>query len=258
METEFPIIQLTAGNIDQEHVCCAIGDDKVNQQRAAVKRAWMLEQLRYGYVFKKIDVRGKVFIDYVPAEFAWSPVVAPGYAYIQCFWASGRYQGQGLGARLLQECESDNQDKNGLIVVSAPKKLPFLADRKYLAGKGFSVCDSTSQGFLLLVKKFDPQAPDPRFTDAARSGFIPGQEGLMIYYSDICPFVPDYVDIMIRTAEKRGILAAKTRLGTYQEAQALHAPFGIACLFLDGRFLTQEIMTEAKFNKLLDNQLKEK
>jgi len=108
------------------------------------------------------------------------------------------------------------------------------------------------------VKKFDPNAPDPRFSDAARSGYIPGQEGLMIYYSEICPFVPDYVDIMIRTAGKRGIQAGKTKLGTYKEAQALHAPFGIACVFLDGRFLTQEIMTEAKFSKLLDNHLKEK
>lgn len=255
MDTSLKIRQLTAENLDTEHVCCAIGDDKTNRARSEVKRAWIRDQLPYGYVFKKIDVRGKVFIDYVPAEYAWSPVVAPGYAYIQCFWVSGRYQGQRLGARLLQECESDNREKNGLVVVSSPKKLPFLGDRKYLAGKGFAVCDTTSQGFLLMVKKFNPDAPDPRFTEAARSGFIPGKKGLTIYYSDICPFVPDYVDIMIGAAEKQGIPAEKIRLKNFREAQELSAPFGIACVFLNGKFLTQEIMTESKFNKLLDSKL---
>ncbi len=255
MSTDLRSIQLTHQNIGQEHVCCAIGDDKVNQQRAAVKKSWIEEQLQYGYVFKKIDVRGKVFIDYVPAEYAWSPVMAPGYAYIQCFWASGRYQGQGLGARLLAECEKDNQDKNGLIVVSSPKKLPFLADRKYLEKKGFTVSDTTRHGFLLMVKKFRADAPDPRFTDAARLGSLPGKSGLTFFYSDICPFVPDYVDIMIGVADKRGIPSEKIRLKTYADAQKLAAPFGIACVFLDGEFLTQEIMTESKFEKLLDKTL---
>jgi GNAT superfamily N-acetyltransferase len=252
MNPEFASIHLTRENLATEHVCCAIGDDKTNQVRASVKKAWIEDQLQYGYVFKKIDVRGKVFIDYVPAEYAWSPVMAPGFVFIQCFWASGRYQGQGLGARLLRECEEENQNKSGLVVVSSMKKLPFLADRKYLMNKGFVVCDTTRQGFLLMVKKFNANSPDPRFTDNARSGHIPGKKGLTFYYSDICPFVPDYVDIMIGVAKTREIPAEKIKINSWNEAQQLYAPFGVACVFLDGEFLTQEIMTESKFNKILD------
>jgi hypothetical protein len=60
---------------------------------------------------------------------------------------------------------------------------------------------------------------------------------------------------MIGAADKRGIPSEKIRLKTYADAQKLAAPFGVACVFLDGEFLTQEIMTESKFEKLLDKTL---
>jgi len=60
---------------------------------------------------------------------------------------------------------------------------------------------------------------------------------------------------MIGAAEKKGIPSEKARLKTYADAQKLAAPFRVACVFLDGEFLTQEIMTESKFEKLLDKTL---
>lgn len=38
-----------------------------------------------GYVFRRLDARAKVFIEYVPAEYAWLPVTAPNYLMINCF-----------------------------------------------------------------------------------------------------------------------------------------------------------------------------
>ncbi|WP_373665475.1 hypothetical protein SPSIL_020640 [Sporomusa silvacetica DSM 10669] len=64
------IIKLTSSNIDIEHLCCAISDKKC-QQGYVQKKEWLKARINQGYVFKKYDVRHKVFIEYCPAEIAW-------------------------------------------------------------------------------------------------------------------------------------------------------------------------------------------
>lgn len=49
------------------------------------KKEWMKNRFAEGLVFLKCDVRGKCFIEYIPAESAWAPVYAPDYMYINCF-----------------------------------------------------------------------------------------------------------------------------------------------------------------------------
>ena len=68
------IISLNPENIENEHICCAIGNDNTSQARALQKKEWLKEQFGNGFVFKKVNVRGKVFIEYVKAEYAWKPV----------------------------------------------------------------------------------------------------------------------------------------------------------------------------------------
>ncbi|MEM9982573.1 MAG: hypothetical protein AAF734_08760, partial [Bacteroidota bacterium] len=60
------IIQLNENNIADEHICCAISDKKC-QTGYQAKKDWLKQQFKEGYVFKRYDVRGKVFIEYVPA-----------------------------------------------------------------------------------------------------------------------------------------------------------------------------------------------
>ena len=61
------IISVGSSNIDSEHICCAISDKK-GECCVSSKKNWMKEQLKDGLVFKKLDARGKVFIEYIPAE----------------------------------------------------------------------------------------------------------------------------------------------------------------------------------------------
>jgi len=63
------IITLNAENLTDEHICCAIGNDNTSQAMALQKKEWLKQQFRNGFVFKKVNVRGKVFIEYVPACF---------------------------------------------------------------------------------------------------------------------------------------------------------------------------------------------
>ena len=66
-------INLTIENIDKEHLCCAIADKK-HQAGVAVKKNWLKERIAEGHVFRKLDEKGKVFIEYAPLETAWVPV----------------------------------------------------------------------------------------------------------------------------------------------------------------------------------------
>ena len=47
-------INLTAGNLDSEHLCCAISDKK-HQCGVGVKKQWLRDRLAEGHVFRKLD-----------------------------------------------------------------------------------------------------------------------------------------------------------------------------------------------------------
>lgn len=255
-DEKLEIIDLNLENIDTEHLLCAIGNDKKNKERAKVKKAWLKERFPEGHTFKKFNVRGKVFIEYVPAEYAWFPIEAPGYTFIQCFWASGRYKGQGLGAKLLEECEKDSKDKNGLVAITSNKKRPFMVDKKYYLKKGFEVCDTANPFFELVVKKYKKGALSPNFTEKAKLAKMPGKTGLTFLYSDLCPYTADWVDEMIEVAGKYDLPYEKIKIESLKQAKDLPAPWGIFSLFYNGDFLTYEVMADKKFDKLLSDVVK--
>lgn len=54
---------LTQENIEKEHICCAIGDPK-HQLGVERKKEWIKSKLKDGHVFRKLNARGKIFIEY--------------------------------------------------------------------------------------------------------------------------------------------------------------------------------------------------
>ena len=120
-------IKVTKENLEEEHICCAISNNKDVQ--VSSKKAWLSERFDEGLVFLKSVERGKCFIEYIPAENAWNPIDAPGYIYIDCLWVSGSLKGHGYSSDLLSECIKDSKDKGkkGLCILAAAKKKPFLA-----------------------------------------------------------------------------------------------------------------------------------
>src|SRR5215469_14102303 len=146
MDTKF--ITLTRENIDSEHICCAISDKKCAESYEA-KKTWLKREFDNGYVFRRLDERAKVFIEYVPAEKAWIPVEAPNYLMINCFWVSGQYKGKGYAKALLQTAIDDAraQGKDGLVTVVGTSKFPFMSDTKWLLRQGFETVEKLGYGF---------------------------------------------------------------------------------------------------------------
>ena len=95
-------INLDRDSIGGEHICCAFSDKKC-AQGYELKKQWLTTQFDHGYVFRRLDERAKVFIEYGPAEKAWVPVTAPGYLMLGCFWVSGKYKRNGHGKALLRD-----------------------------------------------------------------------------------------------------------------------------------------------------------
>ena len=71
MEAKY--ITLTKENIEKEHICCAFSDKKCKDSYE-LKKTWLKNEFENGYVFRRLDERAKVFIEYGPAEKAWVPV----------------------------------------------------------------------------------------------------------------------------------------------------------------------------------------
>lgn len=71
------------------------------------KKNWLPKEFNNGYVFRRINQRAKVFIEYGPVENAWIPIDAPYYLNINCLWVSGQYKGHGYGKELLRLAMED-------------------------------------------------------------------------------------------------------------------------------------------------------
>lgn len=243
-------IQVTKENIEKEHICCAISNNKDIQ--VSSKKAWLSERFDDGLVFLKSVERGKCFIEYIPAENAWIPISADGYMYIDCLWVSGSFKGHGYSTDLLNFCIADSKKKGelGLCILSSAKKRGFLADPKFLTHKGFSVCDKADNGIELWYLPFDSSAPKPQFKPCAKSAHI-DDAGFVLYYTNQCPFTAKYVPIIENIARERGIAFRAVRIETKEQAQNAPSPTTTYALFWDGEYVTNEILSDKKFLKLI-------
>jgi len=244
------IITVAKENLEQEHICCAISNNKDCQVSA--KKAWLTDRFADGLVFKKGDVRGKCFIEYIPAEMAWRPIEADGYMYLDCLWVSGQFKGQGYSNLLLEECIEDSKEKgkNGLVILSSKKKMPYLADPKFLLYKGFAVADTAEPYYELMYLPFCENTSKPRFKESVKTPKI-DKQGFVLYYAHQCPFTAKYVPLIETVAKAKGVEFTAIRFDTTEQAQNAPAPFTSYSLFYNGEFMTHEILSDKKFEKIL-------
>lgn len=244
------IITITKENIDREHICCAISSNK--DFKVLSKKTWLSERLEDGLVFKKGDVRGKCFIEYIPAEKAWAPIDADGYMYIDCLWVSGQYKGKGNSSILLDECilDSKNKGKKGLVILSSKKKMPFISDPDYMRHKGFMVADIAKPYFELLYLPFSKDSLVPKFKDQAREPKIESK-GFVLYYTAQCPFTAQYAPLIETVANENDLPFKSIKIETVSDAKNSPSPFTTYSLFYNGKFITHEILSESKFKKII-------
>ncbi|MFH0926528.1 MAG: GNAT family N-acetyltransferase [bacterium] len=245
------IITITTENIDKEHICCAIGDKK-HEKGLFAKKEWIKKRLKDGFVFKKADVRGKAFIQYVPAENAWAPIKADGYMFIECFWVAGQFAGKGIGKALLEECKNDSKDMKGIVTIVGNKKKPYLNDKAFLKKIGFEVCDASNPYFELMVYKNNLKSENPVIKKCAKVLTTEHKNGILLYYSNACPFTEYYKSETERLTKEKGMKIKVIKIETKEDAQNAPIPFTINAVFNNGNFVCHEMLTETKFKKVME------
>ncbi|NQX66986.1 GNAT family N-acetyltransferase [Paenibacillus alba] len=249
-------IQLTKNNIENEHICCALGA-KQYEKAVNEKKKWLTERMDEGLVFYRLNERAKVFIEYLPAEMAWIPIQAPNYMYINCLWVSGRYKNSGYAKQLLEYCKEDAiaRGMDGIVHIVGKKKYPYLSDKCFFEHLGFEVVDQAEPYFQLVALRWNERDIVPSFKKQERTFSI--EEGISIYYTSQCPFAVGTLEELRKVAENRGIIFTAHRLTTKDEAQNSPIIWTTYGLFYNGKFITHEMMSSNQFDKLLSKLILE-
>ena len=242
-------INLDLNNIDEEHICCAIGDPK-HQDGVNKKKEWIKSKLKDGHVFRKLNARGKIFIEYEPVETSWVPIEGDNYEYIYCLWVAGSFKGKGIGKELLMYAIEDAKEKgkSGICTLVSKKKKPFIGDKGFFLHYGFKVVD-TIDDYELLALSFDDKDV-PKFTDSARKMEIDNKD-FTIYYSNECPYVEYEVKELSDYAKNKGIKLNFIKIDSLDKAKNVPCVFNNWANFYNGKFISNTILNANALEKLI-------
>ena len=242
-------INLDLKNIDDEHICCAIGDPK-HQEGVDKKKEWIKSKLKDGHVFRKLNARGKIFIEYEPIETAWAPIIGHNYEYIYCLWVAGSFKGKGIGKELLEYAIKDAKEKkkSGICTLVSKKKKPFIGEKNFFMHYGFKVVD-TILDYELLALQFD-DSDTPKFSDSARKMTIDSND-FTIYYSNECPYVEYEVKELSTYATSHNIKLNFIKIDSLEKAKNVPCVFNNWANFYKGKFISNTILNANALEKLL-------
>jgi len=247
MNTDF--VNLTKENLMNEHLCCIIRTKK-SHQGIDSKRKWLSDRLNEGHVFRKLNEKATVFIEYAPLETAWVPITGDNYYYLYCLWVSGSHKGKGYGKLLMEYCLADAKDsaKSGICMLGAKKQKSWLSDQSFAKKFGFEVVDTTDNGYELLALSFD--GTTPKFAQNVKNQEIESKE-LTIYYDMQCPYVYQNIEGIKQYCEMNDVPVSLIQVDTLQKAKELPCVFNNWGVFYKGKFETVNLLDVAYLKRIL-------
>lgn len=235
-------INIDLDNIEKEHLCCAISDKK-HQDGVTNKKEWLKERIKEGHVFRKLDDRGKVFIEYAPLEKAFVPITGDNYMYIYCLWSSGKFKGHGHGKALIEYAINDAKKRkmNGICILSANKKRPFLSDPKFIKKYKFELVDKLGE-YNLMCLNFN-EAPLPKFI--SKNNFE--EKGVHVFYNNQCPYTIHCIEEM-KSVNKDLVVH---EIKTLKEAKNSPILMNNFAVIKDGVYVTHELLNANRYKKMV-------
>ena len=152
---------------------------------------------------------------------------------------------RGIGSK-----DARAKGRKGLASLSSAKKKPFLADGGLLRHRGFKVADTAEPFFQLLYLPFEENAPVPSFLPQAKQGMI-DEKGILLYLTHQCRFANTYSGKIAEVAAKHGGPMTLHHIQSAEDARKAPAVWTTYSLFLDGKFVTNEILSVSKFEKMM-------
>lgn len=243
-------INLSLENLELEHICCIIRTKTIHPGIEA-KKKWLSERLKEGHVFRKLDAKATVFIEYAPLETAWTPIVGDNYYYIYCLWVTGEYKGKGYAKALMEYCIQDAKEhgKSGICMLGAKKQKSWLSNQAFAKKYGFEVVDTTNNGYELLALSFDDTTP--KFMENAKTEIIEQQE-LTIYYDMQCPYVYQTIEAIKEFCKEHTIPASFIEIDALKKAKELPCVFNNWAVFYKGKFETVNLLDISSIKRILN------
>ena len=247
MCTDF--VNLTTENLANEHLCCIIRSKK-SHQGIDEKRQWLSDRLNEGHVFRKLNEKATVFIEYAPLETAWVPITGDNYYYIYCLWVSGSYKGKGYGKSLMEYCLADAREKgkSGICMLGAKKQKHWLSDQSFVKKFGFEVVDTTDNGYELFALSFD--GTTPKFTQNAKKQEIECKD-LIIYYDMQCPYIYQNIEKIKQYCEMNDVPVSLIQVDMLEKAKELPCVFNNYSVFYKGKFETVNLLDIGSLERIL-------
>lgn len=238
LTTDF--INLTEKNIANEHLCCIIRTKKIHKGIES-KKKWLSGRLKEGHVFRKLNAKATVFIEYAPLEISWVPIKGKNFYYIYCLWVCGSYKSKGYGKMLMDYClkEAKQHRKSGICMLGSKKQKAWLSDQSFAKKYGFKVVDVTDNGYELLVLSLD--GTTPKFTQNAKKEKIDNDE-LTIYYDMQCPYIYQNIEMIKKYCIENNIPLSLKYVDNLQKAKELPCVFNNFGVFYKGNFETVNLL----------------
>ncbi|MCP5106145.1 MAG: GNAT family N-acetyltransferase [bacterium] len=243
------IIDVNADNVEKTGFFCFMSKRK--SEGFNQKMDWVKSRFSEGMRIKMLELPERGFIEYIPGEYAWRAVNAEGYMLIHCLWVVGKSKKKGFGRLLLEECikDAEQSGKKGVAMVTSEKV--WLTGKKLLLKHGFESVDQAPPAFNLMVKKFT-DAPSPTFTHNWEQKASRYDQGLTIFTSPQCPYIPDAVNTVVEFAGERGIQCRVIELKNSQEVRRLTpSAYGLFSIVHNGRLLAYHYLLPKDLEKLL-------
>ncbi len=255
---EIEIVEANSDNIFDYGVC---GYKNIKREGYPEKINWLKERFKEGLKLKILYSSSdgtQGMIEYIPGEFCWRPVQASGYMFIHCIFSGFKrsYKGKGYGSLLLKESIEDAEKENMYGVAVVTRKGPFMANKDLFIKHGFEIVDSYPPDFELLVKKFDKNAPKPKFNKDIEKRLGKYNKGLTIIRADQCPYTVKNVKEMVESAEKIfGLKANVINLTDCKDAQNTPCAFGTFCIIFNGEIIAHHPISNTRFKNIMNKIL---
>ena len=252
------IIDTNADNILEYGVC---GYKNLKREGYSEKIEWLknryLEGLKIKILYSKKDgTQG--MIEYIPGEYCWRPVEADGYMFIHCIFVGFKreYKGKGYASLLLDECLNNAKKENMHGVTVVTRKGAFMAGKELFKKNDFKSVDTAPPDFELLVKKFNDNAPTPKFKGDWDKKLNQYGKGITIIRADQCPYTVKNVKEISEIAEKTfGLKPHIVNLRNYKEAQNSPCAFGSFCIIYNGKVIAHHPISKTRFTNIMNKML---
>ena len=252
MKNKFEIKTVDAGNVDESGFFCYMSKRKEPGYKQ--KRNWLEARFAEGMKIKILHENGGrdvAFIEYIPGEYAWRAVHAPGYMVIHCLWVVGKGKGKGYGSRLIKECLDDARAQKMHGVAMLTRDRTWLAGKEIFARNGFTEGAQAPPSFQLMATRFG-SAPEPSLPKNWGERARAFGRGLTVVRTAQCPYIENGANAILSYATKRGIRAKVVELKTAQEVQEQSpSAYGVFGTVLDGQLLAYQYLLQKDFDKLL-------